>query len=64
MNDKSGNGASEERFEIIFKHLGEMDSGATVEEVEALRRESESIDELRRLSAEFAETPTISYTLT
>lgn len=54
------------RFQIVFKHLEELveEEASDVEGLEKTRRESESIDELRRLSAEFAETPTISYTST
>lgn len=54
------------RFQIVFKHLEDLvnEEASDAEGLEETRRESEAIDELRRLSAEFAETPTISYTST
>jgi hypothetical protein len=54
------------RFQIVFKHLEELadQEASDSDGLEETRRASESIDELRRLSAEFAEPPTISYTST
>jgi len=55
------------RFEIVFKHLEELvdqEAASDSDGLEETRRASESIDELRRLSAEFAEPPTVSYTST
>jgi len=54
------------RFQIVFKHLEELvaEEASDTDGLEETRRASESIDELRRLSAEFAEPQTISYTST
>lgn len=57
----------EGRFAVVFKHLEELKGEAAstdIEESDAARAEADAIDELRRLSAEFAETPTIHYTST
>lgn len=54
------------RFQVVFKHLEELvdQEASDSDGLEETQRASESIDELRRLSAEFAEPPTISYTST
>jgi hypothetical protein len=61
-SEKADNG----RFQIVFKHLEELvdEEASDRDGLDETRRASESIDELRRLSAEFAEPPTISYTST
>lgn len=54
------------RFDVIFRQMDELkrEAETSTQEVEIARAEAEAIDELRRLSAEFAEAPTIHYTST
>jgi hypothetical protein len=63
--EQNENQADEGRFEVVFKSLNELqaeeaDSGVGQDTI----RENEAIDELRRLSVEFAESPRLSYTTT
>jgi len=63
--DQNSTETSNDRFEIVFRHLAELqEDNAGVDSVAANIRENEGIDELRRLSAEFAEIPKVSYTTT
>jgi len=55
----------EGRFEVVFKSLEELQAEeANSEGSQDSIRENEAIDELRRLSIEFAESPRLSYTTT
>ena len=55
----------EGRFDVVFRYLDELQADeAGLEDAQASIRENEGIDELRRLSAEFAEAPKVSYTTT
>ena len=63
--DQNSTETSNDRFEIVFRQLAELqEDNAGVDSVAANIRENEGIDELRRLSAEFAEIPKVSYTTT
>jgi hypothetical protein len=64
MSKESKEPTTDDRFQIIFDRIEEMTGDPAGQEAEAVRQESEAIDELRRLTAEYAETRTISYTLT
>jgi hypothetical protein len=63
--DKDADQVEQGRFDVVFTALDELrGSGGDPDTSAAEIRESEGIDELRRLSAAFAEVPRVSYTTT
>lgn len=64
MSDNRTIQTDEGRFEIVFRSLDELRVGQGAHEDADTMREHEGIDELRRLSADLAEEPRLSYTTT